>query len=432
MTSPWEPEARPRAGRFERGRRDAVAEQGPRIALGTMRSWRDPWLSLALAVVLTVALILAPGLPRSEASANGGPDPLTCEGYPEPRVFLEAQNWWQPTLHGEEDFGHVHGATCFPRTHLEDGTPNTISGTLQLDVRVMLHDNPGLLRYVRVHLTDKRANNHVARVFVNEYCEVGGDNWQAHAYACVWWVPVEIDTTVANFDGFQEVRVGASVRQVETEDAMFSSTGWQVYLDNGKDVVHYRSRSDGSPREFVEGRGWYEGANYTVARLEDRLPHVVSGVWEPRVRMREGSGGIDVHHSFASVNGNFHHGDPGWVLLDQPGPFDGRLRIDTTKLPDGPNRLFLRADAPCDGTPGNDCGVRANGSTLNNSTSSGALAISFHVDNGNPTGGSDDHRADRGENRLSSCGEGERFFVRARVGKTRGRPAPKRACRSPA
>jgi hypothetical protein len=368
------------------------------LAYPSMASTHEPFprvLGLALAFLLALPLLVAPGVQGVAASDEGDPDPLTCEGYPEPRVFLESQDWWQPTLHGEEDFGHVHGGACFPRTHLEDGSLNKVSGTVRFDMRVMMHDNPGLLRYVRVHLTDRDDNHYVFREFIEERCEVGGENWDEQHNSCVWWVPVEIDTTVANYDGFQEIRMAASVRQEETDDSMFNTTGWQLYLDNGNEVRHYRANSDGSPREFLEGRGWYEGAGYTNARLESRLPHVVSGVWEPRVRMRDGSGGIDVQHSFASVNGNFHHDDPGVVLLDEPDAFRGTLRIDTTQLPDGPNRLFLRADAPCDGSPGNDCGSRANGSTLNDSTNSGALAIVFHVDNGNPA--EDGHQHDHGD-----------------------------------
>jgi hypothetical protein len=354
-------------------------------------------LRLAFAMLLTLPLLIAPGAPgvpgTPEASA-ATPDPESCEGYPEERVFLEAQDWWQPTLHGSEDFGHVHVGTCFPRTHLEDGSPNQVSGTLRLDVRVMMHDNPGLLRFVRVHLADRDDTHAVLRDFIDERCEEGGPNWDDHHNSCVWWKQIEIDTTAANYDGFQEIRLGGSVRQEDTDDSMFATTGWQVYLDNGNEVRHRHTQSDGTHRELMVGRGWYEGAGYANARLEGRLPHTVSGVWEPRVRMHAGSGGVDVHHSFASVNGNFHHDDPGQVLLDQSGEFRGRLSIDTTQLPDGPNRLFLRADAPCDGSAGNDCGFRDSGASLNDSTNSGVLAITFHVDNGNDSDGSGGHHHD--------------------------------------
>jgi hypothetical protein len=344
-----------------------------RVAPSTVR------LFAAMCAVVLFAASLVASVGQSEAVA--APDPVGCEGYPQPRVFMEAQSWWQPTLSGSENFGHVHAATCFPRTHLPDGRVNAVSGKVRLDVKVQLHENPGQLRFVRVHLTDAKSNQQVVRVDVNEFCVKGGPRWSDAAMGCVWWVPVEFDTTKANYDGFQEVRLAASIRHSNT-DSMFNSSGWQLYLKNGKPVLHYKRNSDGSPRELTEGRGWYEGAKYTTARLESRLPYTVSGIWEPSVGMVKGSGGVEVRRSFASIDPNFHHGNRGIVVLDRAGSYRGKLRIDTTKLADGPHRLLLRADAPCDGTSGNDCGRRADGSSLNVSTNSGALAITFHVKNG--------------------------------------------------
>jgi hypothetical protein len=252
-------------------------------------------------------------------------------------------------------------------------------------VRVMLHHNPGTLEWLRVQLNDAAGNTEVARVTIGERCEQGGPRWSKQHHACVWSIPVDVDTTAARYDGFQELRISANVRQ-QNIDRMFQSTGWQAYLANGKAVNHRRSRSDGTPRDYIEARGWYDGAAYSNARLESRLPAVVSGVWEPEVRMEAGAGGIDVHRSFAALNPDFHHSNAGTVLLDHSGPYRGQLRIDTRKLPDGVHRLFLRADAPCDGSAGNDCGLKRNGSDNNTSTSSGALAIWFTVNNGGSGG----------------------------------------------
>jgi hypothetical protein len=339
-----------------------------------------------LTTLLVVALALGSTVLVADATevSAATPNPVTCEGYPEPRVFLESQDWWQPhqAFGGSENFGHVHAGTCFPRTHLPNGRPNSVSGKVRLDVRVMMHANPGVLRFVRLDLTDAAGNQRLARIPMDRTCTVDGPAWDPTAGACVWWVPVEFDTALARYDGYQEVRLAASVRQRATDDAMFNSTGWQLHLDNGKPVRHYRAKSDGSPRDFLEGRGWYEGAKYTNARLESRLPAVVSGTWRPSLRTLAGSGGADVEWSFVAVNPAFHHGHRGLVLIDQRGPFRGEVAIDTTKLPDGPNRLFIRADAPCDGTRGNDCGTRPDGSSLNAATNSGILTVTFHVANG--------------------------------------------------
>src|SRR5215210_8747802 len=86
--------------------------------------------SLTAAVVTTTFL---PGVARATHA------PGTCDGYPQPRVFLESQAWWQtaPSAFGS-DFGHVHAGTCFP--YLQ-----SISGVVPFDVVTKLHDNPGLL-----------------------------------------------------------------------------------------------------------------------------------------------------------------------------------------------------------------------------------------------------------------------------------------------
>src|SRR5438093_7713516 len=70
------------------------------------------------------------------AEGSAAPNSLTCEGYPQARVFVDAQSWWRttPGMSGT-DFGHVHVGGCIPERE-------TLSENTQLDVRVMLHDNP--------------------------------------------------------------------------------------------------------------------------------------------------------------------------------------------------------------------------------------------------------------------------------------------------
>src|SRR2546426_10319241 len=73
------------------------------------------------------------------AEGSAAPNSLTCEGYPQARVFVDAQSWWRttPGMSGT-DFGHVHVGGCIPERE-------TLSENTQLDVRGMLHDNPGQL-----------------------------------------------------------------------------------------------------------------------------------------------------------------------------------------------------------------------------------------------------------------------------------------------
>jgi hypothetical protein len=69
------------------------------------------------------------------------------------------------------------------------------------------------------------------------------------------------------------------------------------------------------------------------------------------------------------------------VLFDGAAPTTRTVTLDTTTLTNGLHKLFLRTDAPCDGTAGNDCGLKADGSSNNVSTNSGALVVPFLVAN---------------------------------------------------
>jgi hypothetical protein len=332
--------------------------------------------SLLSALLLAASVAVAGVFVSTPASA--APDPLTCNGYPEERVFLESHAWWQPVLNGDEDFGHLHTETCFPRTHDRNGNVQKITGTLQLDVRVVMHDNPGTLDWLRIQVSGDGFNNVGFHRDMNETCTGADDpDWDAHMGACTWWVRADVDTTVAGADGFNELRVSAKVEE-PNGDEMRNSTGWQAYLANGKSVKHYRSDTGA----FTEGRGWYEGAGYAIGRLADPIPHEVSGTWTPNVVVDEGSGGVDVARSRVMVDPRFHHGDEGWKVLDQAGSYRGRISIDTTKLADGLHRLYIQALAPCDGSSGNDCGTKADGSDNNVSTNAGAQVIPFVVNNG--------------------------------------------------
>lgn len=327
---------------------------------------------------------------RADA-AEPGPGQYACLGapadepnggiYPEPRIFLENQAWWQPTISGTENFGHIHSGACVPRTHYPDGTEVKISGTLQIPIRTMLHDNPGLLRYSRIHLTTSASNHSEAyHGDINEYCVENGPRWVAASKGCVWWSMASVDTTISEYDGFQELRVSGNVRHNGAQDTMFSSGGWQVYLNNGKPVNHYRN-TQGAAKDFTEARGWYVGANYINAGLESRIPYEVSGTWKPFVRMVAGANGITPTRGFVSVDPNFHFGNEGTVVYSGAAPYRGEINIDTTTLSDGMHKLFIRTDAPCDGAPGRNCGLKADGTSNNVSTLSGGLLVPFLVHN---------------------------------------------------
>jgi hypothetical protein len=343
------------------------------------------WAFLAALLLLLAQIVAAPSAQAAVYPCLGAPADEPNGGlYPEPRIFLENQAWWQPTVFGTENHGHIHTAACFPRTTYADGSPVKVSGAMPVAIRTILHDNPGLLRYARVHLTTDKSNHAGAfRDDIGENCVEGGPHWNQATLGCVWWSTGTINTAISEFDGYQEMRFSGNVLHANsgTSDTAFSSGGWQVYLSNGKPVQHYRSDASGAPVPWTEGRGWYLGANYTNARLESPIPFEVSGVWSPRVALVRGASGIDPTHGFVSVDPDFHHGSAGMVLFDGAAPTTRTVTLDTTTLTNGLHKLFLRTDAPCDGTAGNNCGLKADGSWNNVSTNSGALVVPFVVAN---------------------------------------------------
>jgi hypothetical protein len=277
------------------------------------------------------------------------PDPLNCTGYPEPRTFLESQSWWEQTegLSGTE-YGHVDIGTCFPWAQ-------TLTGKVDFDVRVTLYDEPGTLSTVELQLFGSKSGKIIAKTSnINKKC-VGDE-------ACTLWFHLSGDTAQYPVDGRQEFRFHAIVKQPDGKSTM-PSTGWQAYLKNGYAKKDYRSSDD-----FLEGRGWYTGEGYTIARLTTPLPKgPISGVWTAGVKMAPGSGGRPVTQHYAMIDPCFtcEPETEGTVLKEGAGSFSGKINIDTRWLSNGPHTLVLRSDAPS-----------KTGSTL-----SGLIVIPFVVKN---------------------------------------------------
>lgn len=317
---------------------------------------------------LLLALGLLAGLLAIPSPAQAA-DPVACTGYDQPRVFLEAQDWWKPTVSGTEDFGHVHLGMCFPLNQ-------PVSGVVHFDFVVQLHDNPGLFDRARIHLLDGNNQNHqVLSVPVNQ---TAAQHCPATPNQCTWTIPMDLPTTVATTDGYLNFRPAAIVTHPGSGGTkQFAGAAWPLLLNNGQPVKSSISATR------IAGSSWYQGSLYEEAEYLSPLPATVSGMWTPTVAMHPGAGGTAVDHSFASVDPAFHATPPyaGQVLLDQAGSFKGPLSIDTTALTNGAHKLFLRADSPCDGTAGNNCGLKPEGGSNNVSTHSSVQVITFVVAN---------------------------------------------------
>jgi hypothetical protein len=263
-----------------------------------------------LAAVMTVA-VSAGALDRAGAvgdarSAITAADPVTCEGYPEKRVFLESQGWWGPMPRTART-GHVHVGTCFPHAQ-------TVRGVLTFDVRVKLHENDGVAYLLRLSV----GSSVVTSQTISMSCEED----------CTRWFTLSYDTSKWAYDGRQELRLTAKIKQPDGT-TQYQSTGWQVYFANGKPLRNYRSS------DVVIARGWYTNFGYANATLETPLPlEPISGTWTPRVNFSR-SGYL------ATIDADFHGGNEGTVVARGTGSGDRQLAIDTTKLANGPHKLVL-------------------------------------------------------------------------------------------
>lgn len=136
------------------------------------------WLkqsSRLIACLIAVAL-----LPRSALALVDDDDPFIPFLIP-----IELQAWWLP------DFGHIHAGTRLP-------LGQQVSGRLEFDVRVVLHNNPS-------HVTNLRIDADtgiITSIPLDLDCPYDGTT---HA-TCVFNVPVSLDTTQLQ-DGWRELRL---------------------------------------------------------------------------------------------------------------------------------------------------------------------------------------------------------------------------------
>ena len=260
-------------------------------------------------------------VPPTGATSSAG-----CGGYPQPRIWLEAQSWWRvtPGMDGT-DFGHAHVGTCFPY-----GV--AVSGTVTFDVKITMFENPGTLVRLQPHIATAAGES------IN--FEQPVLNWKAPNGTGELWQRVTIDTTRVPLDGLQELRLFAQIKEPDGKE-MHVSTGWQLLIANGRTATNYRDQG----LLFTEGRGWYTDVDYTIARFSSLVPTTVSGVWTFQVDLKPGAGGIPVTSHSVSVDPNHHHGDPGWVVKSGSGQYVGAISIDTRQLANGTHRLMLQANA---------------------------------------------------------------------------------------
>ncbi len=297
-------------------------------------------------LVLVLTMIAAGAVAPAGAVAQA-PNPLTCDDYPESRQFVDTQAWWTTTPgKSGDDFGHAHLGACIPERE-------NLTTMTQLDIRVLLHNNPGKIGSVR--LVTKTKDEEVIQIkdysLQGNTCPVG---------TCEFWRSYTLDPAWFNYSGLQEVRFRLTVNEPDG-DTMQASTNWQTYIWNG------RPRVDVTRQPWLRGKGWYSGAEYCEAGYKTvPVPDApVGDVWWPYLTMIWHGAATDppVTHHTVRLDPNFHNGMPGTILRDGTGPWEGYQAVDTSPLTPGRHRLFMRSD--CDDPRG--------------STLSGVLIVPFTV-----------------------------------------------------
>jgi hypothetical protein len=300
---------------------------------------------------LLIWALLAPILVLAAArGSRAAPDPLTCEGYPERRVFLESQSWWSDERQPSPG-AHIHVGTCFPLFQ-------EIRGVVTLDVRLVLHGDPGETNWLRIQVRETDASGsstnamEPVQIPLEWRCPLG--------QTCERWESVQVDTTQAAVDGRKEFRITLNVPSTpegpNAGNRQFQTTRWHAILANGDRPVR-----DYEDHDRTGAAGWYTVSEYTNARLRDQYAvqaaeQTLCGIWSPQVLGEK-------DHLVVSIDSANHGMDPGIIVYD--GLADGAWRsvdIDTSTLSQGTHRLFLRAD-----------------DTMPNGTSSGVFVIPFRV-----------------------------------------------------
>jgi hypothetical protein len=255
----------------------------------------------------------------------GQPDPVTCTGYPEPRIFYETQSWWEP-VPGIGGQGHVHLGVCWPHGA-------TVSGTVRLDLVAVLHGNKGTI--TRFKVQDDSSLDYNDYVSIPIDTTTGGDATVIHT--------MYIDTTLQR-DGLRQWRIYAYFEHANG-NSQRPKAMYQVLVENQPGT------SDDVATGYHEyaGAGWYKEADGTDWGYQTALvkpsSHLaigacVSGTWSPVVDTD--STGTTEH--MVTVDPKFHAGNQGWIVhASSFAGYDGPVTIDTTMLTSGWHRLVVQS-----------------------------------------------------------------------------------------
>lgn len=307
---------------------------------------------LFFAVPVLAGFILSIG----SASSTAAPDPINCTGYPEPRIQLENQSWWEPQSANQLQ-GHIHVGACFPLYQHVSGA------TLQLDVTVKLHNMQGTLPS-KLRVTG-----------YNDWTWEGPLVPPCSTADCQYTYALNVPLTLAHYSGPRVLGIYLNVTN-SLSQVQRNFTRFLVYLDNGLPPAPVGS--SGTVQVDPGGDSWYSvvqggiTGQYAQAQIvRADIPwdeatgelRPVSGIWTPTAR-------YEARRNFAYVDPAFHAMPPskGTTIYEAEGPHQGYLvqplTIDTRLLTNGLHRLVI-----------------GSGNVADNGVNTGVLVVPFLVNN---------------------------------------------------
>ncbi|MGN7147475.1 hypothetical protein ACTHQ6_00590 [Arthrobacter sp. SAFR-179] len=326
------------------------------------------FLALIFAVVLacTVMPALGSGTAKAAAGLCIGAPPADGTVYQETRQFVDTQSWWMPDTDQANNpitnTGHAHMGACIPERE------TISSGNVTVNVRMILHDNPGTADYVAMVFKTADRETTVQKCYLRASAQDfscpgpagSGTGDFTCTGTCERWLTFSWPISAFNHSGLQEVRFRGFVEEPDG-NSMRTNFNWQLNIQNGK------SASDVSRDAFLRGKGWYTHAGYCEAALRVPLPDgPVSGIWSPLADLAShGDGSRPATHSFISIDPDFHAvpANPGIVLWDSAGAYGpdpsgaGPVSIDTRTLANGVHKLHLRTSCRDDKLGSTNSGV---------------------------------------------------------------------------
>lgn len=332
-------------------------------------------------ILLTLLALAALVLATSSTPATTAPDRVNCTGYPEPRIFLENQSWWEPQARDPADpdhpgtgkQGHIHVGTCFPLYQQLSGD------TLHLDINLKLHNITGFANQLRIDAYGDRTYMAPRTTWLG-----GEKRWHCETVDCERWVSVDVPLSGLQFGGDHEWNVFLMVWKSDGSQKQYNVSRWHASVNRPlpeppTGSVVARTRESG--RVGTGGDSWFtttSGGNYArVGMLRSDIPwnektgqlNPVSGIWRPRLFFEK-------HKNFVYIDPQLHAVPPhkGVVLSEatsDDGATTGQLSIDTRRLSNGLHRL-----------------VFGTGNVTRNGTHSGVGVIPFLVLNSTGPSGS--------------------------------------------